>query len=89
MTGVTQCATCDPATNKLKHTTETSGTSALHLRQIHGNKNKWQVSYLLQLAVFLQDQINNVTDDRDFPLREAPLQELLLGQQGLILEDIS
>lgn len=46
-------------------------------------------SYLLQLAVLLQDQINNVTDDRDLPLREAPLQELLLGQHGLILEDIS
>lgn len=45
--------------------------------------------YLLQLVVFLQDQVNDVTDDRDFPLRETPLEELLLGQYRLVIEDVS
>lgn len=45
--------------------------------------------YLLQLVVFLQDQVNDVTGDSDFPLRETPLEELLLVQYGLIVENIS
>lgn len=52
-------------------------------------KKTLKVLYLLQLVVFLQDQVNDVTDDRDFPQRETPLEELLLGQYGFVVEDIS
>ena len=39
--------------------------------------------------MLLQDQVNDVTDYRDLPHREPPLEKLLLGQYGLIVEDIS
>lgn len=51
--------------------------------------NHYKILYLLQLVVFLQNQVNNVADDRDLPLRETPLEELLLGQYRFIVEDIS
>lgn len=45
--------------------------------------------YLFNLTVFLQNQIDDITNERDFSLREAELQELLFGQCGLIVEKIS
>lgn len=39
--------------------------------------------------MFLQDQVNDVTEQRDLPVREAPLKELLPAQDGLVLEEIS
>lgn len=36
----------------------------------------------------LQDQINDVTQEGHFPLRETQLEELLLAEYGLIVEYI-
>lgn len=47
------------------------------------------IFYLFHLTFFLQNQIDDITNDRDFSLREAELQELLFGQCGLIVEKIS
>lgn len=47
------------------------------------------VGYLVELLVSLQDQINDVADEGDLPLREAPLEELLFAQDRFIVEDVS
>lgn len=38
-----------------------------------------KIFYLFHLTVFLQNQIDDITNERDFSLREAKLQELLFG----------
>lgn len=60
----------------------------LYIHKNIKNANHSKTLYLFQLFVSLQDQVNDVTDDRDFPLRETPLEKLLLVQYGLIVEDI-
>lgn len=64
-------------------------SAVLKTQQWHIRINNEKALYLHQLIVFLQDQVYDITHDRDFPLRETPLEELLLGQYGFIVENIS